>query len=658
MKPLLAILLFIAADVFACGPWFPSSYLSDLDSHFIENINVSKELELIAIEYGLIENDAHPKGWSTTIEAERADFSEKATRMGGVDLTGDYQTFAKAVRAGDTNAIAPSVPEHLGEFVLYLEGMREFMADANVVRPQAWDALLALDVSNRLYRTPWVHYMLGNLAGSHGHLDDASKHYEACRATAHAMQTDRALGLAHASFKRDYLCQTNLTRRIERGIAAVGYYNLAWDRDREKFCMEHLQLDFRQAAKDGLENPGMAVLEAMALFNVGKQSFIRELAAIPELKITPRLAWFMYKNGETEKAEAYLEHCAADDILANWLRYRIAQRAGRTDAAIAHLRKWLHRLTQSDRLVYQLGYRAEVSPKSAVHGSMGTLLASQGQMMDALDSFVRAGAYLDAALIAERYVETDELKRYVDALECRVPYHRLAEFDEERVRTETWTGVVELRLSWLLARRLFREGRAEDARPYYPPEIADLLNHFLAAKKTAANIWANRETRAANLYHAARIMRWKGMELCGTELYPDQTVVSGNFPWSGVSNESAIGPTENPPIYAATAPIPNVRFHYRNIAAELAGEAARLSWNPHRKAMMRWSAGMWIMNRHPVEADVHYKKLAKIRFQPLAKAADQKRWFPESTPLMDYVHRSEDYIEPKLIAKAAREYGK
>jgi hypothetical protein len=658
MKQLIVSLLFLAANAFACGPWFPSSYLSDLDTHFIENINVPKELELIAIEYGLIANDTHSKGWSSTIEAERADFSEKATRMGGLDLTRDYLAFAKAVRAGDTNAVAPAVPENLGEFVLYLEGMREFMADENLTRPKAWDELLALEVSNRLYRTPWVHYMLGNLAGSHGHPNEASKHYSACRATSLSMGTDRALGLAHASFKRDYLCQTNLTLRIERGIAAVGYYNLTWDRDLTTFCMEHLQIDFRHAAKAGLENPGMAVLEAMALFNVGKQPFIRELASSPELKITPRLAWFMYKNGETDKAEAYLEHCAADDILANWLRYRIAQRAGRTDDAIAHLRKWLHQLTQSDRIVYQLGFNTKVSAKSAVHGSMGTLLASQGHMMDALDSFVNAGAYLDAALIAERYVETDELKRYVDALENRAPYHSLAEFNEEWIRTETWSSVVELRLSWLLARRLFREERAEDARPYYPPEIAGILNNYLDARKTAANFWASRETRAAKLYHAARIMRWKGMELCGTELYPDQTVVQGNFPWSGVGNESAIGPIENPPIYEATAPIPNVRFHYRNVAAELAGDAARLSWNPHRKAMMRWSAGMWIMNRHPVEADIHYKKLATIRFQPLAKAADQKRWFPESTPLMDYVHRSEEYIEPKLIAKAAKEYGK
>jgi hypothetical protein len=654
MKRLLTLLLFCTFNAFACGPFFPSTYLGDYEAYFEDNINISEELELIAKEYDLIGWERYPRGYDTTAEAERKNFFTKATHQGGLEFKEDFDAYATAIRAGDTNAIAPVVPEHLAEFVLYLEGTQEFMADPNVVRPEAWDELLALDFSNRLYRTTWVHYMLGNLAASHGNPEEASVQYAACRRAALVTKKDHSLGLAHASYKRDYLAQTNLTLRIERGIAAVGYYHQAWDTEREKFCMEHLQLDMENAAKADLDNPNMAVLEAMALFNVGEEAFISKLGQQPDLKITPRLAWFMYKKGDIEQTSAYLDLCPEDDALANWLRFRLAQREGRTDEAVLFLKKWINQLQQSERVVFQFQYGSKVRPKSAINGSLGTLLATQGQMMDAMLSFVKAGAYEDAALIAERYIGTDELIQYVNSFELRAPYHAMEAFENEW-RMESSYSTIQLRLSYLLARRLFREGRPEEALPYYPPEISKLLNTYLDARANAGKFWKGRNTRSANLYLAARIMRWKGMELSGTELYPDYTIVNGHFPWYG-REEAKIGPESARPMYDETAPVPNVRFHYRHVASDLAGQAATLSLNRHQKAMILWSAGSWIKNRHPLDADVDYKKLARIHFQPLAKAADELRWFPEATPLMDYVTRSEEYIPPKIIIRAAKEY--
>lgn len=655
MKRLLTLLLFSAFGTFACGPYFPSSYLSDYDATFKDRININEELKLIAQEYDLFKPLKYPHGHLKTVEAEQMDFAEQATQQGGLEFKNEFKAYATSIRSGDTNAVAPAVPECLVEFVLYLEGTREFKADPDIPRPEAWDELLSLELSNRLYRTTWVHYMLGNLAASHGQPDEASEHYAACRLAALETKKDDSLGLAHASFKREYLAQTNLTQRIERGIAAVGYYRTAWDRKRERFCMGHLQQDMRQAAKAGLDEPSMAVLEAMALFNVGKEVFIAQLESQPDLKITPRLAWFMYKKGEAETAAAYLEHCSEDNALANWLRFRLAQREGRTDAALQHLKKWIGQISSSNRVHYDFGYRSEETARSAAYGSMGALYATKGQMMNALQSFVDAGALEDASLIAERYIETDVLKKYVNSFEHSAARngHQLIGYSYKQRHGQ---GAMEIQLSYLLARRLFREGRPEEALPYYPPDISKVLIAYLEAVKQSENIWKGPNTRSAHLYQAARIMRWKGMELSGTALYPDYTIVGGNFPYAGLENEDAIGPESIRPSYDKTAPVPNVRFHYRHIAAELAGKAAKQAWNRHQKAMTLWSAGSWIQKRHPNDADVYYKKLARIRFQPLAKAADVKRWFPEATPLMDYVHLNEAYVPPETILAAAQAY--
>ncbi len=655
MKKSIAIALLIVTASWACGPYFPSSYLGDYDSRFEAGINPGEELELIARAYGLIDDGRYPHGWMSTMEAEKSDFQSKASDAEEAALLDDYLAYAEAVRAGDAQAVCPDLPEHLLEFRLYLEGTAEFKADAQLTFPEAWKKLLALDAGDRLYRTVWTHYMLGNLAASHGLPEQASVQYERCRTAAQETEKDAPLGLAHASYRRDYLAQTNLNRRIERGIAAIGHYNRSYDLALKTHCLEHFERDMQQAAEQGVENPSMAVLEAMALYRVGKAGFFQTLVKVPDLKITPRLAWFMYKNGEPELAAAYLEHCPDTDTLANWIRYRLAQRSGNPDEAVALLKKWLANVQTDRRMIFQFHFRDRVSNRSAIHGSLGMLYVEQGHMLDALDSFMQAGAYLDAALIAERYLETDELKRYVDTLDTRAPYHDTAEYEDVRQTENRGTGT-ELRLAYLLARRLFREGRPEEALPYYPPEIARCLDTYLEAGKLSRKFLSRPDTRSAHLYHAARILRWKGMELSGTELYPDYTIENGHFAWAGIANEDAIVTGGTPPIYEQTAPVPNLRFHYRHAAAALAGQAARLSWNKHQKAMILWSAGSWIQNRHPEEADVYYKQLASIHFQPLAAAADEQRWFPEASPMMDYVNRAEDFIPPRRVAGAAEAY--
>lgn len=660
MKKLLSALLLICSSAWACGPFFPPSYLNEnpnrLSGDFWEKINLPLELLYLAQEYDLVDDHIFPDSDMASLEADVSDFNAAATAIAWTSKIGEYDTYVQRIRAGETNVVAPNVPDALQEFVLYAEGYREMRADSDLLEPEAWKQLLQLDSARRSYRTTWVYYMLGNLASSHGQPDIGAEYYEDCRQAQRDGFID-TLGLAHASYKRQHMAQTNTVDRVRSGVQAVAYYRLARDETRLTYCLQHLKRDRWKTDHDPnlpLNDP--LCLEAAALFQIDNQELIARIEQSPPLKTTPRLAWFMYKNGQIEKAEAYLKNCPVDDILANWLRFRIAQRNGRNQEAIQHLRKWMNELQSSDRIIFTTGVRNNiVSNQSVMAGTLGKLLVTEGDMFAALDCFTKAGSEADAALIAERFLSVDALKAYVDTF-ARLPRDFTGEPYSRYYQPAQSRHYVEYNLSNLLARRLFREGRMEEAMPYYSPEWADVLNTYLDAVSKADNTRLSRNERAAHLYHAARIMRWKGMELSGTALDPDYTIVGGNFPGYNISEEGEVAGEQGREIYVQTAPDPNTRFHYRFVAAELAGRAASLSRNRHQRATILWSAGEWLQMRHPKEADIYYKQLARIRFQPLGKAADELRWFPMATPELEAAFRSEKYLSPNQLAEVAKEY--
>jgi tetratricopeptide (TPR) repeat protein len=394
-------------------------------------------------------------------------------------------------------------------------------------------------------------------------------------------------------------------------------------------------------------------LEALALFQVRNKQFIQRLEKSPPLTITPRLAWFMYKSGQIEHATAYLTQCPDDDILANWLRFRIAQRNGESALAIEYLETWLADQQNDPRVLYEFDGYSQVSPNSASYGNLGSLFVSQGDMQEALISFIKAGAYQDAALIGERYLKTERLQQIVDTFTTK-PIDLPENNFYKEYRLENPKEYIERQLAYLLARRLVRENRPQEAMPYYPPSIAKILKTYLNALAKSENRSTAPDIRSAHLFHAARLLRNNGMKLRGTELGPDYRIVNGHYSSCGVNDR--IDPLTSPPIYAETAPTPDLRFHYKHLAAELAGKAADLTQNRHQKAVILWTAGSWIQNKYPQEADIYYKKLASIRQQPLAAAADIKRWFPKASRAINEIYSTDAYIPPKTLSEAAREY--
>jgi hypothetical protein len=199
----------------------------------------------------------------------------------------------------------------------------------------------------------------------------------------------------------------------------------------------------------------------------------------------------------------------------------------------------------------------------------------------------------------------------------------------------------------LLARRLVRVGRTGEALPYFPPRLAgstaqerdsdradvEDAREYLAALEATRPGWFEwpwqRITRAEALFKLARMTRVQGMGLMGTEGPPDETVMYGTFA-DGIGQTSPNGVDASPsPLlgpdeasrFAASAPKPDSRFHYRAIAADRALAAADLL--PQRSqayaATLCWAVRYATASRDEAKTRAIYQRYVSTgAYQPWA----------------------------------------
>ena len=191
------------------------------------------------------------------------------------------------------------------------------------------------------------------------------------------------------------------------------------------------------------------------------------------------------------------------------------------------------------------------------------------------------------------------------------------------------------------------------------------------------NIKLEANQRAIALYNAAKILRYHGMELAGTQEAPD--FFPGGFgtglPYDScaLSNKSArcqynkltgkwtlceehmifyhdddsfSFPGFNAPKDHRNIPATQ-RYHYRYQAARLALKAGNIAQDDDLRAIIYIFGGNCLRKTSLPEADIFYKMLVnECRGSLLSKLADRQRWFPtdcvrmnkevnHSTPLKD-----------------------
>lgn len=471
-KSTLILLLGGGSALFACGPFFPSTYIDEEDARVVgvEEKELVHHLELLA------EHFMH-------------DVVPHSPRSAEAD---------------------PAPPRR--EYELYEAGVREITENPKECFPEAWRQLLALPPAERRYRTVRTLYMLGNLALRNRDDEAAAwRFYHQLRKAVRDEGFPDNLGLSPDTF--------NALRRYSTPLGQLRALPLA-ARFRASDVVYHTELEAivkslsaEERAK-ALRDPYLAELLLLADPRNVRTAGHRFLLA-------DRLAMRAYQKGNLELCAELLKQAPDHSLIKLFLEARFARFRGDSKEAVRLLRRWLelsgsaletspqYRFRRSDPDNPPFAWRQEV------YGLIGLVTLEENDYQEALYAFLQAKSWADAALIAEQYMSLPALRKFLDA-------HRVPSWpDDEDNMT---------RLRHLYARALLRKGDAEEAAKFFPPRYEEMLEEYRKELKTVRSPAADAETQARAFFRLGQVQLRGNIELLGYELDPDFHICDGNYP--------------------------------------------------------------------------------------------------------------------------------
>jgi tetratricopeptide (TPR) repeat protein len=618
----------------ACGPFFPWQLLDDREATLsdppaglgfmsqlktlvppprgtlkaVDHIDDADERKLEP--FHVEEDEAKSDVWRTLVERP----------MSQNDYLAKLSTARRATTADETLAAGDGLPAAVLEYIAGANAFDDKKFDVALAHFQAIDRLPA---PQRRLREVAAAFMQGR---AHRELGD----FAAARAAFHAAH-DRALagapdpiGLGVASLGEE--ARTDL---IAAGLTE-GKAGLTLSDDAGRLIAQAVRLYAEQAAR-GSKIGSMSLRDVAAMLawldpdqlaEVARDVAVRRLlvaycitndsdsdwddaingprddastTVIAALLALPdpvagadidRLAMLAYQTGRYDAAEKLTAN--TDRALGLWVRAKLALRRG--DRAVA-IRDW-------SAAVKATSNDLDAAAKNRMQGELAVAQLSDGQYRQSLDSlFPLARTYWgDVAYIADRVLTVDELKAFVDGLPpAKAAPPPPSDSDDMTVVSDPAEAI-----RTLLARRLVREGRLDEAMAYFSDQ-QEMATAYRAAVEAANPTWRWRNvTRAEAMFKIATLTRTQGLELMGTEGPPDEAALDGNFSY-GVGQASPQGTRKastklvsdnEAGRFAASAPKPDRRFHYRTIASEQAVAAAELL--PHGSqayaATLCWAA--------------------------------------------------------------------
>ena len=561
-----------------------------------------------------------------------SDFLAEAETAEGADLPEEARASLRAMRAAATGIEAEAGGSGLAEAVrLYAAGAVDFRNGALPEAEARFRAVLDLPPDRRRERATWAAFMLGRAAAAAGDAERAAEAFRLTRALAREGAPD-PLGLAVASYGQE----AKLPFARAAGLAgesgplpadAADAYGqavaaaTALYAEQAALGSRRAILSLRIVAEAVLDEPSrleaavadplvqrLLVAYVLALvsdvppadavdadglrYDAGSGSpgvapapvLVRLVAAaerrgIAELAGADRLAALAYRGGRYDLAERLAGR--ARTPLGAWVRAKLALRRGDTAAAAAAYAEASRAFPDAVALDPESGRQAR--------GEAAVLALAGGEYVAAMEALLPlARTYWgDVAYIGERVLTTEELSGVVARLDrpggARMPREQRAALRD------------------LLARRLMREGRFAEALPLFRDDLTRSRAAAYADALAAAEGAWRPIARARHLFVAAVLARRHGLEMMGTEGPPDQADSGANYP-RGAGRASLAGPylgPDEPARFAATAAQPNLRFHYRFVAADHAARAADLL--PRRSqafAAVLCRAALW-MNQTP-----------------------------------------------------------
>jgi tetratricopeptide (TPR) repeat protein len=652
--------LALASPAWACGPWLSTALVGQDDAAVLAMPigELGRELQRLvgepdALPYPYVPDPTWEieAGWRRVDGGEEAAAAWLAYRY-GFDRLMQERTWSRPEPMPR--------PEGLGAgFDRYLDGAEVWHAGRLDEACAAFSAVLGLPEAERREHTVAARYMLARCDHQRGDFGGARRGYAEVRGLVDEGRSDPH-GLALATIGWEAQISATYDRDLPAAIKA--YAQLARAGDPQGLT------SIRQVLRDLVTtDPGWTTLVSDPFMRGVVSAWLvslpslrwdeadaalavqwleaHEAAGVTGAHDAAHLAWLAWQGGAWELCDRWLDR-ADDGPLSRWLRARLAARAGQVDDAATRYRAAVQVLNEEPRwtlgaLGFPEGAWGSVDPAARAMAELGVVELSRGRFMEALEAFEAGRRWLDLAYLAERVLTVEELRGWVDA---RHP-SGVTLSNPTGELLGTWCSedacprdeALSARIRHLLARRLVREGRVADAVPYLPPDLRG------AAAKVAAGLaippGEGEDKQAARaLWDAAVTLREQGMELRGTDLFPDGAVYDGSFAVDDVAAVRAERP--GGALGATTAEIgraarhrvdPDLRFHYRHHAAALARRAAsRMPADSEERVRMLCVAGRWLAGQDPSAADVFYKAMVDEGWNTaLGREADGLRWFPE-----------------------------
>ncbi|CAI8932158.1 Tetratricopeptide repeat protein [Pseudomonas sp. IT-P12] len=644
----------------ACGPDFPLRLLDNRSQSLAElpegnfRFEISRLGQTIA---GLkVVNDALHSGDAAEY-AEQRDYAEQA------DLTAPQQELVKRLRgltdAHEVQAQGASLPS---ELVLYLAGAVAFSAGDHGLAAEYFRKVLALPAEQRRLRSTWAAYSLGRALfaqstetnASPDLLAQARKAFEQARQLSiDGFSDPLELGVASlgeearvARIAGDWNSAIELYATQNRHGSGVGYTSL-------KLLVADLTAMPEAQLTPLLEGkPVQQLITASLISRLGwsfgdqppaEQKLIKLLQASTRgsLDNADRLAAMNYQQGDYASARAFLEH-AGDGGLAWWLRAKLAMRDGDRSAAAAAYAKAARAFPQDEswgeRRTPDWAFET-LDPKCRVEGESAILALQRGDYLQAFDQLYRSKDiyWFDAATVAERVLTVDELKQYVDTQVPAPP--ALSQQDRDNYVPLS----VAAKLRNLLGRRLLREERYDEAVAYFDSEtLQQKAKWYGELRHDAESKWWPSK-RAFAYFNAATMARFHGMDLLGYEMAPDYATFGGNYSLESV--ELKVGPLvadEEVKRQQASAAQPDLRYHYRYVANDLASRAAdHLPHTSQAFAAVLCAATGW----NPGQAE---KSAFYTRYVKEGPYVDWAVFFGEQCPYPDFQNADKRYVTQAL----------
>ena len=385
-----------------------------------------------------------------------------------------------------------------------------------------------------------------------------------------------------------------------------------------------------------------------------------EAAKVHDVESAEQLALAAYQAGEMEMAQRWIKLANNDSITAQWIQARLLLRDGNVDAAATILASITRRLPISlsdsshahpDGLHSNLGVYEEYYDREPSTGApqqilaeLGVLRVTRREFVQALDTLLHAHFGVDADYVAECLLTLDELKNYVDRCWGAAVNTEAIGNDQEAARL----GAIREHIREVLARRLMRANRLDEARLYYPSESLVSFDQFREALRNGYDSMRAPGQRAQSLWQAAQLLNKYGRILYARGTGPD-----GHFDWSvrhcgnpfdygasvtnrlSITNLALMPTLEEQERFFEHVPQPDLELEFCRVALSLAWAAAELMPdNSDETAFVLFTAGTWLKNRDAKVADRFYKALVRrCRRTATGNEADHKRWFPkEFTP--------------------------